>query len=60
MLTPAAAAISRVDAPSNPLAANTSSAAFRMRALVDEGASRALLRAERGRGDTPEFRDLIS
>jgi hypothetical protein len=50
MFTPAAAAISRVEAPSKPLAANTSSAAARIRALVEDGASRALFKAERGRG----------
>ena len=49
MLTPAAAAISRVEAPSKPFGGNTS-AAVRMRALVDDGASRALFSAERGRG----------
>jgi hypothetical protein len=49
-LTAAAEAISRVEAPSNPLAAKTDSAAARMRALVDAGASRALFSAERGRG----------
>ncbi len=48
MLTPAAAAISRVEAPSKPLAANTASAAVRMRALVDAGASRTLVNAARG------------
>src|SRR4030095_14912736 len=41
MFTPARAAISRVDAPVKPRAAKTSSAAERMRALVDPGASRA-------------------
>src|SRR5437667_325648 len=46
MLTPARAAISRVDAPWKPLAAKTSSAAPRMRALVDPGASRALSSAD--------------
>jgi hypothetical protein len=50
MLTAADDAISRVDAPSNPLAAKTASAAARIRALVDDGASRALFSAERGRG----------
>jgi hypothetical protein len=52
MFTPAAAAISRVEAPSNPLPANTTSAAVRMRAFVDDGASRALISAERGRDDS--------
>src|SRR5262245_56187007 len=42
MLTPALAAISRVEAPGNPREAKTSSAAVRMRALVEPGASRAL------------------
>src|SRR5262249_19874213 len=46
MLTPARAAISRVDAPVKPRAANTSSAADRMRALVDPGASRAFSSAD--------------
>jgi hypothetical protein len=50
MLTAAAAAISRVDAPSKPFVAKTASAAVRMRALVEDGASRALFSAERGRG----------
>src|SRR5262252_6047993 len=42
MFTPARAAISRVEAPSKPCAAKISSAAARMRALVEPGASRAL------------------
>src|SRR5215470_7998185 len=46
MLTPARAAISRVEAPGNPFAANTSSAAARMRPLVDPGASRACSSAD--------------
>src|SRR5437763_14474653 len=46
MLTPARAAISRVEAPWNPFAANTSSAAARMRAFVDPGASRAFSSAD--------------
>src|SRR5262249_3277693 len=46
MFTPARAAISRVDAPGNPREANTCSAADRMRALVDPGASRAFSRAD--------------
>src|SRR5262245_50622769 len=45
MFTPARAAISRVEAPGNPREAKTSSAAARMRALVEPGASRALSRA---------------
>src|SRR5262245_36059184 len=45
MFTPARAAISRVDAPVKPRAAKTSSAAERMRALVEPGASRAFSRA---------------
>ena len=48
MLTPAAAAISRVEAPSKPRAENTASAAARMRAFVDAGASRTLVNAARG------------
>src|SRR5436309_15927424 len=47
MFTPALAAISRVEAPSNPLAANTSSAVARIRALVEVGASRACWTAVR-------------
>ena len=50
MLTAAAAAISRVAAPSKPFVAKTASAAVRMRALVEDRASRALFSAERGRG----------
>src|SRR4029077_1800957 len=46
MLTSARAAISRVDAPWNPFAANTSSAAARMRPLVEPGASRAFSSAD--------------
>ena len=46
MFTPARAAISRVEAPWNPFAANTSSAAARMRPLVDPGASRAFSSAD--------------
>ena len=46
MLTPARAAMSRVEAPPYPRAANTSSAAPRMRALVEPGASRAFWRAD--------------
>src|SRR5262245_18311358 len=45
MFTAARAAISRVEAPSNPRSAKTSSAAARMRAFVDPGASRAFSRA---------------
>src|SRR5262245_1919837 len=41
MLTPARAAISRVPAPSKPRSAKMSSAAPRIRALVEPGASRA-------------------
>ena len=41
MFTPARAAISRVEAPSKPRAANTYSAALRMRAMVDPGPPRA-------------------
>src|SRR5262249_20948992 len=42
MYTPPRAHISRVEAPSKPRAAKISSAAARMRALVEPGASRAL------------------
>src|SRR5947209_6444836 len=51
MLTAARLAISRVDAPSKPRAAKTSSAAARMRALVEPGASRALSNADLGISD---------
>ena len=47
MLTPARPAMSRVEAPANPLVANTSSAAPRMRALVEAGAARTFCKVER-------------
>src|SRR5258706_2367459 len=47
MFTCAFDAISRVEAPANPLTAKTPSAAARISALVEAGASRAFSNAER-------------